>query len=197
LSARFHRAYIDANRARDDIDPALLHEAWPGPLAPGATSRRGMGLIRRDALPGVPMYAQPLSVEDVRSRIERCYDPYHAQLADMVEAAHAAHGFSVHIDCHSMKSVGNAMNEDDGAPRPDFVVSDLHGRCADARLRDWVVQALRASGCSVGVNDPYRGGELVRRHVRPAVGTACRSRSSARSTWTRRAASATPDSTGW
>jgi N-formylglutamate deformylase len=69
-----------------------------------------------------------------------------------------------------MKSVGNAMNEDDGAPRPDFVVSDLHGRCADARLRDWVVQALRASGCSVGVNDPYRGGELVRRHGWPAGG---------------------------
>lgn len=170
LAARFHRAYIDANRARDDIDTTMLSEPWPGPVAPAATSRRGMGLIRREVLPGVPMYRGQLAVADVRARLQHCYDPYHARLARLVERAHAAHGFSVHIDCHSMKSVGNAMNEDHGAPRPDMVVSDFEGRTADGQLVQWVVQALRGLGYSVGVNQPYRGGELVRRHGRPATG---------------------------
>ncbi|NRF70263.1 N-formylglutamate amidohydrolase [Aquincola sp. S2] len=170
LAARFHRAYIDANRARDDLDPALLAAPWPEPLHPAPTSQRGMGLIRRDVLPGVPMYAQPLPVDEVRGRLQRCYEPYHARLAALVDAAFARWGFSVHVDCHSMKSVGNAMNEDCGRPRPDLVVSDLDGRGADARLVAWVVENLRGLGYSVGINDPYRGGELVRRHGRPAAG---------------------------
>ncbi|WP_284620139.1 N-formylglutamate amidohydrolase [Aquabacterium humicola] len=170
LAARFHRAYIDANRARDDLDPALLAAPWPTPLNPAATSARGMGLIRRDVLPGVPMAAWPLAVDEVRDRIARCYDPYHVRLAQLVEAAHARWGFSVHIDCHSMKTVGNAMNEDNGRPRPDLVVSDLDGATCDGELLGWVAKALRGLGYSVGINDPYRGGELVRRHGRPAEG---------------------------
>lgn len=169
LSARFHRAYIDANRARDDIDPALLAEPWPAPLAPAATSLRGMGLIRRDVLPGVPMYTQPLAAADVRARLDRWYDPYHACLDGLVAAAQRAFGLCVHIDCHSMKSVGNAMNEDCGAARPDLVVSDLDGAASDPRLRRWVVHTLRAAGYSVGINTPYRGGELVRRHGCPVA----------------------------
>jgi N-formylglutamate deformylase len=167
LAARFHRAYIDANRARDDLDAALLDAPWPEPLNPAATSSRGMGLIRRDVLPGVPMYAWPLSVADVRDRLAHCYEPYHDRLAALLDAAHARWGFSVHVDCHSMKTVGNAMNEDCGRARPDLVVSDLDGSTCDARLFAWVVEALRSLGYGVGLNDPYRGGELVRRHGRP------------------------------
>ncbi|WP_395699431.1 N-formylglutamate amidohydrolase [Aquabacterium sp.] len=170
LAARFHRAYIDANRPRDDIDPALLAAPWPGPLNPGPTSRRGMGLIRRLALPGVPMYTHLLSVEDVSGRIERCYDPYHAKLAALVEAAHARFGMSVHVDCHSMKSTGNAMNVDSGAARPDIVVSDLEGRSADPFLVRWIAASLGSLGYRVQINHPYRGEELVRRHGRPASG---------------------------
>ncbi|MBI5719297.1 MAG: N-formylglutamate amidohydrolase [Burkholderiales bacterium] len=170
LAARFHRAYIDANRARDDIDPEMLAGPWTVPLAPSATSRRGMGLIRRTVLPDVPMYGAPLPPHEVRGRLERCYDPYHERLAQLVRSAHAAHGFSVFVDCHSMKSVGNAMNEDNGAARPDLVLGDLEGRTSDPRLFGWVAQALREAGYSVGLNHPYPGQELIRRHGRPAHG---------------------------
>jgi N-formylglutamate deformylase len=170
LAARFHRAYIDANRARDDIDPAMLAAPWPGPVAPGPLSRRGMGLIRRDALPGVPMYRHLLSIEDVGGRLQRCYDPYHARLAGLIEATRARFGLCVHIDCHSMKSRGNAMNEDEGALRPDMVVSDLDGQSADAFLVRWIAAALGELGYRVQINKPYRGGELLRRHGRPALG---------------------------
>lgn len=170
LAARFHRSFIDANRARDDIDAGLLDGPWPEPLSPGAACLRGMGLIRRLALPDVPMYAAPLPVAEVRARITDYYDPYHQTLADLIEAAHANFGLSVHIDCHSMKSVGNGMNVDAGQARPDMVVSNLAGRTSEAFLLRWVVQHLRSLGYRVQANHPYQGAELVRRHGRPAEG---------------------------
>jgi N-formylglutamate deformylase len=170
LAARFHRSYIDANRARDDIDPALLAEPWPEPLSPSSRSRRGFGLLRRLALPDVPVYEEPLALHDVQQRIERCYEPYHARLAALIDAAHARHGAVLHLNCHSMKSVGNAMNDDCGLPRPDVVLSDLEGRSAGAPLLRWMASTLRQHGYSVQLNDPYRGEEILRRHGRPQQG---------------------------
>ena len=170
LAARFHRSYIDANRASDDIDPALLAGPWPGPLNPGDRSRRGFGLLRRLALPGVPVYAQPLSVRDVQRRLEHFYRPYHDRLAELIDAAAERHGAVLHVNCHSMKSVGTAMNEDAGRPRPDIVLSDLDGRSAGPGILECMAVPLRECGYRVQLNDPYRGEEILRRHGRPALG---------------------------
>lgn len=168
LSARFHRSLIDANRARDDIDPAMLDAPWPGPLAPSDKSERGFGLIRRLALPGVPMYHQALAVSEVERRISTCYDPYHATLAALIDDTRQRFGHCLHLDCHSMKSVGNAMNHDAGRARPDVVVSDLHGHSAAPAVTQAVAAGLRAQGLCVSINDPYEGAELIRRHGQPA-----------------------------
>lgn len=168
LSARFHRSLIDANRARDDIDPAMLDAPWPGLLAPSDKSERGFGLIRRLALPGVPMYHQPLSVDEVERRLDAFYDPYHAALAGLIESTRQHFGHCLHLDCHSMKSVGNAMNLDAGRARPDVVVSDLYGQSAAKEVTHAVAQLLRDQGLCVSINDPYEGAELIRRHGQPA-----------------------------
>ena len=89
LGARFPRAYIDPNRAETDIDATLLAEPWPEPLAPQPYTQRGMGLIRRDALPGVPLYDRKLSLEAVRHRIDAYYLPYRRALAGIAEPLHA------------------------------------------------------------------------------------------------------------
>lgn len=168
LAARFHRAYLDANRARSEIDPAMLDGPWPEPLQPSKKTLVGQGLIRRDAIPGVPMYAGKLSVHDVQQRLLTYYDPYHDALSRLIDAAHQRHGFSVHIDCHSMKSVGNAMNEDNGQPRPDVVVSDRDGTTASPELTRYIQERLSRLGYQVQVNYPYKGAELIRRHSNPA-----------------------------
>lgn len=168
--ARFHRAYIDANRARDDIDAQMLAEPWTAATRPSDKSRRGFGLLRRYVLPGVPLYGHLLPADEVAHRIRGCYDPYHAKVASLMDAAHARHGVVVHINCHSMKSVGNAMNDDAGQPRPDLVVSDLDGTSADPSLTRWVAARLGGLGYGVCINHPYRGGELIRRHGNPAQG---------------------------
>lgn len=169
LAATFPRAYIDANRAADDIDPALLASPWPTPLSASDYSRRGMGLIRRLALPGQPMYARPLTVEEVRRRIDDYYLPYRRALSAELEALHSRHGSVWHVNCHSMKSRGNEMNTDAGAPRPDFVVSDRQGLTAAPEFTAWVASWFTARGHTVQVNEPYRGGDLVATFGRPAV----------------------------
>lgn len=169
VAASFPRAYVDVNRAADDIDPELLAEPWPEPLTPTDYTRRGMGLIRRNALPNVPMYDRRLHVRDVQHRIDTYYRPYRAALGAHLDALHAAFGTVWHIDCHSMKSRGNAMNVDSGAVRPDLVVSDRHGTTADSAQTAWVAEWFRARGLTVQVNVPYQGGDLVRSTGAPSV----------------------------
>jgi N-formylglutamate deformylase len=170
LAATFPRAYVDANRAPDDIDPDLLAEPWPEPLAPTAYTRRGMGLIRRNALPDVPMYDRRLSVSEVAHRITTYYWPYRAALRQQLDALHDRFGTVWHLDCHSMKSRGNAMNADAGAARPDFVIGDRRGTTADPAHTTWVAEWFRARGHSAQINDPYQGGDIVARSGAPEHG---------------------------
>ncbi len=171
LAATHARCWIDANRAEDDIDPELLSDPWPGPLAPSAKSRLGLGLIRRYVTPGVRVNAGTLSVAEVRRRIRDAYLPYHAALDALVAETHRVHGVVRLIDWHSMKSVGNAMTPDGpGARRPDFVIGDDGGRTCAPELTDVVASTLREMGYSVSVNEPYSGGRIVKRIGRPQRG---------------------------
>lgn len=169
IAATFHRACIDANRDVLDIDPELLSEPW-AEIRPTLYSARGMGLIRRWALPHVPMYDRLLAVKEIQSRIDRFYLPYHAAVANALDDAHAQFGAVWHIDCHSMKSTGNAMNTDSGQPRPDLVISDGDGTTADPSFTAWAVRCWRDLGYGASLNDPYKGGGIVRRYGNPAHG---------------------------
>jgi len=170
LAATFPRAYIDTNRAETDLDPALLDAPWPGSLGPTDYSRRGMGLIRRLALPGIPMETHPLSVAAVELRITRHYRPYRAALATALETIHARHQVAYHLNLHSMKSRGNEMNVDGGTPRPDVVVSDRLGTTTNPAITNWLAKRFSAAGLSVKINDPYRGGDLIGTFGQPARG---------------------------
>jgi N-formylglutamate deformylase len=168
IAATFPRAYLDVNRAADDLDADLLDAPWPGSLRPTDYTRRGMGLVRRHALPGVPMYDRRLSVADVAGRLERYYHPYRSALSAALDRLQPAFGTTVHINAHSMKSRGNAMNVDDGAMRPDIVVSDRHGTTAAPALTTWCADWFRSQGLTTQINTPYQGGDLVASFGDPA-----------------------------
>ena len=173
VEAEFARIVIDPNRAVDDIDPDMVDGAWPlawGKLAPTRYSARGMGLIRKLILPDLPMYSGPLAPQEIHRRIATLYTPYHCALSDRLDALHARFGAVWHIDCHSMKSQANAMNIDLGEARPDMVLGDLDGTSAAPDFTGLVERELRACGYSVARNQPYKGGDIVRRHGDPARG---------------------------
>ena len=170
LAALFPRYYIDPNRAVDDIDAALFSEPWPTPLNPSEKTEWGMGLVRRYLLKGIKLYDRPLTIDEVMRRITDFYDPYHQALADIMDGLHAAHGEAWHVNCHSMKPIGNPMNIDNGQARPDFVISDREGETADGDFLDLIVVTLRGLGYGVAVNHPYKGAEIVKRHSDPRGG---------------------------
>jgi N-formylglutamate deformylase len=170
IAARFPRAYVDANRAEDDLDLDLIDGVWPLPVNPGEKTAYGMGVVRRYILKGRPIYDRKLSVAEVMHRLETYHRPYHAAVADAIAAAHDRFGQVFHIDCHSMKPVGNAMNVDAGSARPDMVLSDREGETCDPAFIDAAAGVLRDLGYRVAINHPYKGAELVARHSDPERG---------------------------
>ncbi len=165
LAARVSRMYIDLNRAPDDIAPEMLDGQWPGTLKPTAYSSRGMGLLRQWALPDKPMYSAPLPVAAVQQRLQRYYQPYHQCLQQLLDQRYQQFGAVWHVDCHSMKSTGNAMNIDAGASRADIVVGNRDGQSADGRFTALIVDSFRELGYTVSLNYPYKGGYLTQRYA--------------------------------
>ncbi|HTS24130.1 MAG TPA: N-formylglutamate amidohydrolase [Casimicrobiaceae bacterium] len=168
IEALFPRAYIDPNRHVSDLDPAVVDDAWPGPLRPSRKTELGIGLVWRLAQGGVPMYARPLPVAEVERRIALCYEPYHAAVAGALDERHRRFGAVWHLDCHSMPAVGDVMSDDPGRPRADFVLGDRDATTCEPEFTAFVAATLSGMGYDVAINDPYKGVELVRRHGRPA-----------------------------
>ena len=171
IAATFPRAFIDVNRAPDDIDPDLLDGPWPGALNPTIRSERGIGLIRRLVGPGQPVYDRRLPVAEVQARLDDHYRPYHGHLEQTLAALKRRFGVVYHVNCHSMKSVGNATTPDGPVPRGDVVVGDLHGMSCAPDFTRLVADAFASRGYSVAVNDPYAGAHILERHGNPEVGT--------------------------
>jgi N-formylglutamate deformylase len=167
IEARFPRAYIDPNRSLSDIDTELLADAWTGPVAPSRKTAQGIGLVWRMARAGTPMYSRKLGSAELRARIERCWRPYHDALAAALDERHRAFGGVWHVNCHSMPAIGDAMADDPGRERADFVLGDRDGTTCDPAFTTLVAGTLRSYGYTVAINDPYKGVEIVRKHGRP------------------------------
>jgi N-formylglutamate deformylase len=173
VEAHFPRSYLDANRDTTELDTTLLDGPWTEPLSddPRVLSkvRLGKGLIWKLTDEGLPIYDRLLAVDEVRARIDHCWRPYHAAVARAIDDAHARHGYSIHINCHSMPAIaGSHATDFPGLAHADFVIGDRDGSTADPALSHKICEHLRERGYSVDYNHPYKGVELVRRHGRPA-----------------------------
>ena len=173
VEAHFPRSYLDANRNTTEVDVSLLDAPWPGPVEtdPKILSkvRLGKGLVWRTTDCGQPIYQRQLTVAEVQARIATCWLPYHAAVARAIKEAHAAHGYSIHINCHSMPAIASSCATDfPGQAHAEFVIGDRDGQTASPALSALVCQHLRARGYDVAYNHPYKGVELVRRYGQPA-----------------------------
>ncbi|GAB3649611.1 N-formylglutamate amidohydrolase [Ramlibacter alkalitolerans] len=174
VEALFPRSYLDANRNVTEIDVDMIEDGWDGATATEpvalAKVRLGKGLIWRCTDEGEPLYDRKLRAEEVRGRIERCWQPYHQAVAAAIAAAHARHGYSIHLNCHSMPAISSAYSTDfPGLVHADFVIGDRDGSTASPALSQRVCEVLRGLGYSVAYNHPYKGVELVRRYGDPAA----------------------------
>lgn len=174
VEAHFPRSYLDANRNTTEVDVTLLDEPWPDPLETDPVTlskvRLGKGLIWRMTDDGVPIYDGPLTVAQVRARIANCWQPYHAAVQAAIDAAHARHGYSIHINCHSMPAVASShATEFPGEAHADFVIGNRDDSSSSGALARQISGHLTSLGYSVSYNHPYKGVELVRRYGNPAL----------------------------
>ena len=171
LHAHFPRAYIDANRAPDDMDPAQIEGHFPRPLNPSIKSELGIGLCwTREPPAGGPLYDRKLTADEILHRIDTYHQPYQRRLRDLLDAAHGRWGAVWHVNCHSMQEVASAMStQARGTPRLDFVLGDRDGTSCEPAFTREVERFLTARGYSVAVNDPYKGMELIRANGDPAA----------------------------
>ncbi len=163
IAATFPRVWCDVNREPWELDPGM----FDGPLPPwvNTSSPRvgaGLGTIARIVATGETVYRRRLSFAEAEERIRRCWEPYHAALAQLLAETRARFGFCLLIDCHSMPAhpaqTGNA---------PDFVLGDAHGTACAPRATRLVEEVLLGLGYRVRRNDPYAGGYVTRHYGRP------------------------------
>jgi N-formylglutamate deformylase len=166
IAAVFPRSYLDPNRAAHDLDTALVDEPWPWALAPSHRTRAGLGVVRRVARPGIPIYDRKLTVTEILSRVERYHTPYHSVLEESCERTHRKFGVVWHINCHSMPSQRIGKK---GGQCADFVLGDRDGTTCAPEFTDFVARTLRLRGYTVRINEVYKGVEIVKRRGQPAT----------------------------
>ncbi len=161
IAARFPRAFVDANRAATEIDPAMFDALPALPMTRTARVTAGLGVIPRIVRDGLEIYRERLPAREAAFRLDSFYGPYHAALAKLVKETRLHFGIAVVVDCHSMPS---------STRMPDIVLGDHYGESAASTLVAHAREALRAAGFTVGYNMPYAGGHTTLTYGKPTHG---------------------------
>lgn len=168
LAARLPRAWVDLNRAAEDLDPALI--AGAGRRAQNPRIAAGLGVIPRVVGEGRAIIDGKLTLAEAEARIETVWRPYHARLAGLIEESRAAFGTAVLFDCHSMpRDALNATPLSLGR-RPNVILGDRFGASCDRWLTDAVADIFGEAGFVVARNTPFAGGYITQAYGRPQRG---------------------------
>lgn len=161
MAATMPRAFLDLNRAADDLDPALISGAARRFLNPRIAA--GLGVIPRVVAEGRPIISGKLTLPEAQRRIATWWHPYHARLRELLAEQREMFGMAILFDCHSMPrdAVGG------GERRPNLVLGDRFGTSCDRWLVEAATEIFTAAGFVVGRNAPFAGGYITQAYGRP------------------------------
>jgi N-formylglutamate amidohydrolase len=168
IAARVPRAYVDLNRAADELDPMLIEGLARVPHNPRIAS--GLGVIPRVVAGGRAIYAGKIARAEAEARLARAWHPYHGALRRLVEERLARFGRAVVIDCHSMPHEAIEAHARPGQPKPQVVLGDRFGAAAGREVVETVEAAFAAAGLRVARNSPFAGAYIAQAYGRPARG---------------------------
>ncbi|QUS36393.1 N-formylglutamate amidohydrolase [Falsirhodobacter algicola] len=164
IAARAPRAFVDLNRAADELDPALIEGLVRMPHNPRVAS--GLGVIPRVVANGRPIYSGKITRAEAELRLVTHWRPYHAALRGLMQEARARHGSAILIDCHSMPHDAIAGR----GPAADVVLGDRFGAACAPAVMERVEAAFRAAGLRTSRNAPFAGAYITQSYGRPARG---------------------------
>lgn len=164
IKALWARAYVDVNRHPLELDPLLIDGRLPkGSLSQTERVKAGFGVVARSLGPGLSIYRQPLSLNEVLERIEKGHRPYHQALAGRIQRLWSLGRGVVVLDWHSMPSKGLRS-------KADVVLGDLHGQSCQAMTLKVVKRVFEAHGFRVALNQPFAGGYTTDTYGAPHKG---------------------------
>ncbi len=152
IKANFHRYVIDANRAPDDAS-----------LYPGQNTT---GLCPVTDFDGEPIWreGEEPSAEEIEERRIAFHAPYHAAIAEAIDASLARHGVAVLYDCHSIRSHIPYLFDGE---LPALNIGTNNGETCSPRLENLVASACSDSGFSSVLNGRFKGGWTTRHYGAP------------------------------
>lgn len=165
IVANAPRAFIDLNRAADEMDPALIEGVRRGGHNPRVSS--GLGVIPRVVANGRSIYAGKLTMAEARQRLIDHWHPYHARLQGLLDRAVDRFGQAILIDCHSMPREAVAGQLKARQPRPDVVIGDRFGISAVPGLVDSIDAIFQSEGFKTARNSPFAGAYITQHYGHP------------------------------
>jgi N-formylglutamate deformylase len=153
---RHSRYVVDLNRAPDD-----------SALYPGQNST---GLCPLEQFSGEPIYreGQALSADEVATRIETYWRPYHEALAGELDRLRARHGQVLLWEGHSIRGTLPFLFQ---GRLPDLNLGTADGASCTPSRQARVVAALADAGdYDHVVNGRFKGGYITRHYGAPAAG---------------------------
>lgn len=168
IVAHAPRAYIDLNRASDELDPAVVEGVARSSHNPRVAS--GLGVIPRVVAGGRAIYRGKLTRDEAEARIAMHWYPYHDRLNSLLAEAHGIFGQAVLVDCHSMPHEAIESQIRTGFARPDVVLGDRFGAAVGREVIDRVEAAFVRAGLRVSRNAPFAGAYITQTYGRPSRG---------------------------
>jgi N-formylglutamate deformylase len=162
MCARFGRAFLDLNRAADELDPAMFEGGLKVPARNSERVEAGLGVVPRAVGVGLDIYRGKLPAAEAARRIRALHVPWHQRIEALLAQAQARHGFAILLDCHSMPRPAGVMP-------PQIVIGDRQGRSASPALVALIEQHFASAGWRVARNNPYAGGHTTVHHGRPGL----------------------------
>lgn len=164
VKTQWHRYAGDLNRLPSDVDC----DSVEGSENKSGTHSRGFLWVK--TFSNQTLMNKPTSKLIYTQLVDLIYTPFHQQVQKMAEKVKEIHSQVVHLDLHSMPSVGTSEHRDPGEKRADIVVSDSKGKSADPKFVQLVVNSYEKQGFKVAYNWPYFGGRLTEAYGRPLLG---------------------------
>jgi N-formylglutamate deformylase len=168
IAATVPRAWLDLNRAADELDPALIEGARLAAHNPRVAS--GLGVIPRVVAAGRAIYRGKISRAEAEARIDGYWRPYHDCLRGLMDSARAEFGEAVLIDVHSMPHEAMDCVAGTGLRRPEIVLGDRFGTAAAAQVTERVEAAFARAGLRTVRNTPFAGAYITQTYGQPARG---------------------------
>ncbi len=164
------RAWLDLNRAPDELDPEMFDGRPPENVRITPRVSAGLGVIPRLVAEGMEIYDSPLPWSEARARLKNGYWPYHERLGRLLLHLRERYGQAVLLDCHSMPASAARAMTPLGGRKPHIILGDRNGTSCSPLLTDVLEALFTAAGLRVSRNRVYTGGYITNHYGAAGLG---------------------------